>query len=186
MYLFLEVFVCVMASSETKHISCGGAALYILFQLHDHNTAPNEIMASLDWRESSSLNDLLAASNDFGFPLQASQIQRNEPFPQMPFIAHVRRNRHDDGHFVVIRPLPNGQFQLLNPPDSPRLVDYQALRDWELFDGWVAYPKDRFTNHVLSLARIAGVICMMLGIGYALRVLLSKFPEATENCNLIS
>ena len=151
-------------SAESEYVGCSAACVYLLLHERGDPVALADLVERLPKRaEGNAVADLVATAAEYGVRTEVRDAKEDARLPDRCFIAYFLPGGEPEssvGHFRFVRPidLRGRQYQVLDPPEVPRIIEERELLDDPTFHGCVIVPAPWFTR-----TRIVAVSLLSLG-----------------------
>jgi hypothetical protein len=101
--------------------------------------------------------ELATASSRLGLPLCGERFTLSDGALDGPAIAYMHNS--EGGHFVVLRPVGSAgsMIQVLNPPFTPRILDYEVLLSSNDWTGQLLVPARPWYQESAGWLMIGGI-----------------------------
>ncbi len=151
------------ASDGTTKLDCGVNALFLLLRLEGRPVTLDRMELALppQHKEGYSMSELAAAARSLGLDLDGVRFAKGDRALERPAIAFLQDAK--GGHFAVLRPVgtTGTMVQVLDPPHSPWITDYDRLFAAKPWTGRVLLPRGpRLVRYAWPL--LAAAACTIL------------------------
>ncbi len=163
----------VPPAPEEEDIGCAPRALRLSLTILDREASHAEIKQSFDGRVSGvhSYEEIEKAARHLGLEIRSAKLDpRAPPLTRLPMIAAVKRTSKstEPDHFVVLYGRTEDSVQVLDFPNSPRLMPCALLAEaWDGSGLYVAARADQLPGSFLDCPWIPSVL-----LGVAMTVVL--------------
>jgi ABC-type bacteriocin/lantibiotic exporter with double-glycine peptidase domain len=131
------------AEETFRPSDCGLKSLWLVLRLSHRPANLGRIERALPARSQAgySLAELAQASRACGLRVRGMRFGAGDVPLDRPAIAYLRGPT--EGHFVVLRPVgvTGTMVQLIDPPDDPRIIDYEELLSRPDWTGRILVPQ---------------------------------------------
>jgi hypothetical protein len=145
---------------------CGVNSLYLILQLEGRPVPLDRLDAALPLRpqDGYSMAELKAAARTLGLQLRGVQLSKGDRPLKRPAIAYFYDRK--GGHFAVLKPVgtTGTMVQLIDPPLSPQILDYDRLFSWDSWTGRALVAHDNWLASNLALISAAAIGTLLIAL----------------------